>query len=495
MIGAKLARLQSRLQKNHGLLIPKDKTNIFGNPGKGKRPFSVSVEDVFFGDSGKGSIVAKLNEILMVGDSLVSIRFNGGANAGHETLINGKKIVTHQLPLALVKENTIAIMSRGMVIHTQDLVNEIEYLCAQFGGELPGQLIIDDQALLGLDTMRAKEFALNQKYTGGRGATGSGISPTYASFYERHPVQVCDLISSDWEIMFRQHYQDIRDEIRNIDIKDIIVPSLNKQGKREFHKVGTENEFIDRLKESRDKLIKYVSFEVPEFLEEVWRNPKIPVTIEGAQGAGLDPWFGVYPDVTASRTMSRSIADSTYAIILPEEIALRIAVMKATYMSSVGQRVIPTTLDTDFQQKIREDNDEYGRTTGKPRGVYEIPIPMAQFFKRAAGFDFIAPTHLDSSKKNTPIKIVTHYTLDSENGGEVGYKPNQNWLNRLVPHVLQFPGWDGEAISKAKTPDDLPYETQVFLAFLQKTIAPIALAAYGPDIDQYIPFVNGLKRR
>jgi adenylosuccinate synthase len=171
-----------------------------------ERPNSISVEDVFFGDSGKGSVVAKFNHLLSRKWDVVSLRYNGGANAGHETLLYGKSIVTHQLPMGVIQEGVTAIISRGMLIHPEDLVTEIADVETTLGSKLPGKLVIDERVPLGLDTHRALETALNRQSDGGKGSTGRGISPGYASVYERVAVTAKDLFSDNWKEVFRTHY-------------------------------------------------------------------------------------------------------------------------------------------------------------------------------------------------------------------------------------------------------------------------------------------------
>ncbi|MDO8618820.1 MAG: adenylosuccinate synthetase [Candidatus Daviesbacteria bacterium] len=476
----------------------KPQSNILLFPQGNKRPNSLCIEDVYFGDSGKGALIAKLNTMLENGNGLVSLRYNGGSNAGHETVINGIEVITHQLPMGVVKENAIGIVSRGMVVHPEDFVTEMDIVADQFGGELPGTLAIDENALVATDTMRVLEYVDNLRYDGGRGSTRSGISPTYSSFYSRHPLFMHDFMSDDWEKTFRQHYKDCQFEIAGsgLELKDIEVPSLQKDGKRIDIKVGSEGEFIDRLRVSRERLKKYVRSDIPDFLEEVWKNPKIPVTIEGAQGAGIDPWHGTYPDITASRTMSRFVGDATYSIILPEEIAIRLGAMKTTYLSSVGSRVLPTTEDKARTTWLQQAFGEKGKSTGRLRGVYEISIPFAQYFQRAAGFDYLAPTHTDASKEGVPIRVITHYTQrgihGEDTGKEIGYLPFQRRLDQMIPHYVEFPGWDGDQVKNAKNPNELEHGAAMFLYFISKTIAPIALTTHGRDLEDFIPWIAGL---
>lgn len=468
------------------------KKNPIKNTKENFRPNCLSVEDVYFGDSGKGSIVAKFNEIMgKKNKKIFSLRYNGGGNAGHECLIDGKMVTTHQLPMGIVKENCTAIVSRGMLIHPEDLLTELN-MVKQTLGCIPGELLIDDRVSLGLDTHRALESALNFKTTGGRGSTGRGIATGYAAHYLRVPVTLKDLLASDWKERFKAHYQLFKTLVegfgKDFELSKLDVSSYGKE-KGLKRKVGSEKEFLERLESIRLKMKKMSTDSMYYILRDAWNNTSTPITLEGAQGAGIDPYHGVYPDVTASRPMSRNINDSTYNIVLPENIPLRVAVMKTTYMSSVGRRVLPTVKDAKTEKWIQEAFDEKGRSTGRLRDIYPISIPIAHYLRIAAGYTHIAATHVDVSKTDVPIKVVTHYT-HKKTGEETPYLPYQDHIDKLVANVVEFEGWDGEKVKNVKTPGRLPKPAKDYLSFLSETIAPIAIATTGPGLDDYIPWFS-----
>lgn len=470
---------------------------------------SASFEDAFFGDSGKGSGVAKFNELLIcTHGELVSLRYNGGANAGHETVFNGITVVTHQLPTGIIREGATALISRGMVLHPEDLVTEIDIVSKQLHSDLPGKLIIDPKTPLALDTHRAYEEVINRA-TGVSGSTGRGISPAYSSIYEKHPILVEDLMAENWEQRLRKHYllyqQKVAGfgyDIKNNQVYNMEIHEQEKTGKEARGKdpreakglrpVGTGNEFIDRLRDSREKIKKYVGDNFHTFLLEAWENEKIPFTIEGAQGAGLDPFHGIYPDITASRPMTSNIADSTYGVIIPTEIAARFGVMKTTYMSSVGSRRLPEEEDETFftwAQSIQEEFKEFGRSTGRLREIHEVSIPIGQYLRRVAGYEYLLATHLDTAKTGQPVRVISHYT-DRETGEERPYLPYQDYLDRLKPNFIEFAGWNGSEVVNVRSPQDLPYEARVYLAFLSRVLAPVVMATTGPDLNQYISWIK-----
>lgn len=485
-----ILQLHKKLTTKKSTSLYTDKLTTNPLKSKNKRPYSMSIEDAFFGDSGKGRITVEFNTLLAKKLRLFSLRYNGGANAGHECYIGNKIIVTHQLPIAIICDGATTMMGRGVVLHPQDLLTEIAEIKHQFGGKLPGKLYIDERAILSLDTHRALETVLNTYTTGGRGSTGRGIATAYGSFYERIAVTVKDLLSNNWKETFKSHYRLYEKLIAGFyttSLADIDVARLSKPKET----VGSEKAFLAKLQEHRAFLSEYTTPNGYTLLQTAWQNPKIGFTFEGAQGAGLDPFHGVYPDVTASRPASRNINDTTYNIIEPHDIAMRVAVMKTTYMSSVGKRILPTQYDKKQGAWIQQAFDEKGRSTGRLRDIYEVSIPLGKYFKIASGYDYLIATHLDASKKNTPIPIVTHYT-HKKTKKEMPYLPFQDYLDQLDAHVVTFPGWDGEKAKLAKKPDQLPKETQQYLAFLSITIAPIALGTADPHIGNYISWIPRL---
>lgn len=473
------------------LSVPFKKKNP-SSENTGIRPNSYSVEDAFFGDSGKGAVIAKLNENFSTKTGrLYSMRPNGGSNAGHEADINGIKIVTHQIPMAVVKEGATAFITRGMRLHPEDALTEIDNIQKSLeASKLPGNLIIDHNTPLALDTHRAFEALLNKTTSGGRGSTLRGIAPAHIDVLLRTAVTLRSLISEDWEQELRGHYRLYQQITEGFgDLKDIEVYTMGQEEKR---KVGTEAEYIDRLREARTGLKGYVASNVFELLTDAWENDLDTLfTIEGAQGAGLDPFHGVYPDVSAGRPMSRNLNDPTYNVILPEEIGWRTAAMKTTYMSSVGTRRLPierTDAYDEYEKRIQTEFGETGKSTGRLRDIYPVSIPIAQYLRRGAGYEYLVATHLDASKQGEKFEVVVGYE-DKATGKERPYSPYQEDLDKLTPVTVEFDGWDGEAVKEISDPKDLPPETRVYLGFLGRTIAPVALGTSGPELGSYISWL------
>ncbi|GAB4572749.1 MAG: adenylosuccinate synthase [Anaerolineae bacterium] len=449
------------------------------------RPNSIAVEGGAFGDEGKGRVVDEVCAMLVKerGKGVV-YRWNGGANAGHTVMVNDRRLALHQLPSGVLFSGATVVLGKGMVIHPGDALAEIQEVLGVVGA-VPAALMIDEMAVLALDTHRALESALRQWASGGRGSTGRGISPAYADVLFRHPVRVRDLAAPDWKTRLGKHYDMYAALVSGLgaDLASTPVARLN----HEPIPVGSKFVFLDRLGAQRSVLLPYIA-NIYDFLAEQWANPDIPFVFEGAQGVGLDPRFGVYPDVTSSDPTFGGILASTEGIVHPEMIAVRMATIKATYTSSVGKRRLPTAMDESLAHRIREDAHEYGATTRRPRDIAHIDVPCLRFFAEVSGATHLVLTHLDIAYPDVPVKVCTHYV--TRDGRQVGYRPDQVYLDTVTPHYVELPGWDGEAVQGVTTLEALPEAARQYVAFLSQALgAPPLFGTTGPQRDAIISWL------
>lgn len=455
---------------------------VVGNPFErtGTRKNSVYIGDTAFGDSGKGIVTAEFNRLLVVKFGQVySLRVNGGGNAGHDMEIDGVPFLANQLPTAVAQEGGVALITRGMVFNPRDAVLEIERTMKTFSGRMPGQLQIDDRTPLCLDTHRVLDTA--------SGSTGRGIGPAYADVYARKEVTVRDLFSENWGRVLGDHYDE---KIRIIEAT--LTPSqtnfLVKRLDNTQVPLGTRDEFLSRLADDRKLLRDYINSDMRGTLQKVWANESIPVTIEEAQGPGLDPYFGIRPDVTSSRPSVRYVHDGTHGVIFGEDIALRLGVTKTLYMSSVGARWLPGQIPPEEASYYHNQFDEFGKTTKRKRGIYYLSLPILQALRRFANYDYLVATHIDAARSDVPIKIVSHFT--DQAGETADYNFYQDQINCLVAHYIEFPGWDGLATKRCKKPEELEQDTRRMLAFLSENITPVIMARNGKNLGNNIVWWN-----
>jgi adenylosuccinate synthase len=461
-------------------------------PTSQTREHAVSIEDCLFGDSGKARITQTMNDILRKVDSsgeIYSYTFNGGRNAGHEIEVNGVRIALHLLPVAVAQEGATAIIGKGKVVHPQDLVTEISYAEDKLGGRLWGKLLVDKRAVISDDLHAAFEGFSNRLLHVGHGSTKSGIAQGYTSYLEKRGLTIDDVVSDTWEEKFRKNYSFYATLMGGeAEMSKILVKRFTREGIRMDKPIGSMNEYIDELEHTRKELKKY-AVDIRLLLEEVWYHTTIPFTFEGSQGAGLDPYFGMYPDITASRPLARiSIPDSTEGVITYEHIPTRLGVMKVPYMSSVGSRIPPYSMDQDIADMYRDQNEERGKSTGRDRGIYPIDLVAMRVLQRASGYSHVAVTHMDSPHKDIPIEIVVDYK-DKDTGKLVPYRPYQSEWDRVVGEVITLPSWDGKEVEHMRSYEELPIEAKQFLAFMSSTIAPVAMITNGRPLGNMISFL------
>ena len=433
-----------------------------------------------YGDEGKGRIVDEYVNTYIKKGPVVVYRDNGGANAGHTVeLANGKRVAFHQLPSGIFHKKAIVVLGKGMVIHPGDLLAEIITVKKITKTSMP-VIMIDEMATLSLDTHRAYESALKTWQEGGKGATGRGIAPAYADILLRHPIRMRDIVAKD-EACLKKHYELYKALLTGLgmDIASIQVPTISGTP----IDVGSEKQFIKRVIEQAKKLKKYVS-DISPFIEKTWKNPRYTYVFEKAQAIGLDYRWGVYPDVTASDTTFDGIFAATEGMIDPMDIQMRAGVIKATYMSSVGTRQLPTVMDETLAVRIREDAYEYGATTKRPRGIAYLDIPALKYFCRVGKMNRLVLTHMDVVYPDASVKICIGYT---KNGKSVGYRPDQRYLSGVKPMYMEFEPWDKKEMQQAKTFKDIPMTAKKFLKFIEKSIGVnILLVTTGPRCDQSI---------
>ncbi|KUK79343.1 MAG: Adenylosuccinate synthetase [Microgenomates bacterium 39_7] len=462
------------------ILDKKSKKSFFNKSGR--RANSVAIIGGALGDEGKGRVADEVaSRFLQKHPHLIFYRDNGGANAGHTVEYNQTKIVLHQLGAGVLQEKATVIMGKEMVLHPEDLVMEINAVYKALKiKKIPADLKIDEMAFLCLDTHRAFEAVLKMRSTGSKGATGRGIAPAYADVVYRHPLRMRDLASKDWEGKLKKHYELYEQLAAGCGFKlaEIKVPRLEG----EPIKLGTFEEMLDRTLKAKKVLKKYIE-PVNDLLAKYWASDT-PFMIEKAQALGLDKRWGVYPDVTASNCSFDGVLSSTEGIIDHDQLAVRAATIKATYTSSVGSRVLPTQMNEKLAKRIREDANEYGATTGRPRDIVHIDLPMLSFLFKVSKAEELVMTHLDICYQDTPVKVCIAYEID---GREVGYRPDQEFLNKVKPVYLELPAWDGKAVAGAKKFTQLPQEALQYVAFISLALGvrPFMITT-GPKREQTI---------
>ncbi|RKY67760.1 MAG: adenylosuccinate synthase, partial [Candidatus Latescibacterota bacterium] len=323
-----------------------------------------------WGDEGKGKVIDYFAR-----DVDIIARYQGGANAGHTVIINGKKFIFHLIPSGILYPDKICVIGNGVVVDPVSLFEEISLL-EKNGIKVDGRLFISENAHITMPYHKLLD-QIEDKFRGkGKlGTTGRGIGTTYADKYNRIGIRAVDFLDDD------VFYEKLK-----------IALELKNYLFREYYKEKMLN--TDRIykeyKPVREKMKKYVINSVLFLNEMIDKGKKI--LAEGAQGTFLDIDFGTYPYVTASNPISGGVC--TGLGIPPTKIDKVIGVVKA-YTTRVGKGPFPTEIKDFLGEKLRRLGNEYGATTGRPRRCGWFDSVIVKFAKTVNGLDEVIITKLD----------------------------------------------------------------------------------------------------
>ncbi len=345
-----------------------------------------------FGDEGKGKITDFLSGMFHV-----AVRFNGGGNAGHTVVANGKTYKFHLVPSGSLRCETV-VLGNGMVIDPHGLAEEMDKLTAS---GCSSHIIISKMAHVVtpmhkiLDT---KEESVRSKLS--IGTTAQGIGPTYEDKYARTGIRMVDLLSRDT----------LMEKVETIyRMKESLLASTD------FSRKENREAMVDELYMVGQKLTPFLEYTELEIFRQYRKGKSI--LFEGAQGTMLDIDFGMYPFVTSSNALAGAL--SLGAGFPFRKVDYVIGVAKA-YMSKVGSGPFPTELEETQAARLRDLGHEFGTTTGRPRRVGWLDIPMLRYSIMMNDVDALAITRLDTLGQMDKIRICTAYRKD---GKEIDYIP------------------------------------------------------------------------
>ncbi len=407
-----------------------------------------------WGDEGKGKIVDWLSS-----EADVVIRFQGGHNAGHTLVIDGKTYKLRLLPSGIVRKNKISIIGNGVVVDPWALVDEIDEIKNKGVDINEDNLFLSEAATLilpihsELDALR-EDNNKNAKI----GTTRRGIGPAYEDKVGRRSIRVIDLLSDE-----------------NLDNKlTTLLEHHNTlrrgSGKKEFNK--------DKLKDDllliAPKILKY-SKPIWKKIEEFKKLNK-KILFEGAQGILLDVDHGTYPFVTSSNTVASSAATGSGCGI--GMINYVLGITKA-YTTRVGEGPFPTELKDEIGEKLGERGKEFGTVTSRKRRCGWFDGVLVKQTIKISGINGIALTKLDVLDELNEIKVCIAYEL---NGEKIDYLPASSEQQFLVKPIYKtFEGWKTSTCG-VKNFSDLPKQAQIYVNFIEKFVeAKVSTISTSPE--------------
>ncbi len=418
---------------------------------------SISLLGLQWGDEGKGKVVDVLSK-----DIDAAVRYQGGHNAGHTLIVDGKKVVFHLLPSSICHKNIKCFLGRGVVISLDALFSEIKD-AFEFIGDLRNRLVVSNAACL-IQPYHIKIDQLRERSRSGTkiGTTGRGIGPAYEDRVGRRSIRVADL--------YEPKVLKIKLE-EALDIYNFLIKRHDKS------QVEDLNKLLDMNLEQAEKLKPFVGNVISE-LKELQKNNKTTL-FEGAQGALLDYSLGTYPFVTSSNSSLGGIASG--AGVSATNIDYSLGISKA-YATRVGEGPFPTELKDETGTYIAEQGGEVGATTGRPRRCGWLDAVLLSHSVYLNGINGICLTKIDVLDGLESIKICTEYSsIVSREEILESMK-----LNDVEAKYIEMEGWK-RPTSGVREYGDLDPKAMQFIEKIEELSgAPVVMVSTGPRREDII---------
>ncbi len=416
-----------------------------------------------WGDEGKGKLV----DFVTPKYDIIA-RFQGGANAGHTLIFDGKKHVLHLIPSGIFRDNCINIIGSGVVIDPIALVEEIKLL-ESVGVNVKPKLRISNKAHLILPTHRILD-KVSELDKGDKkiGSTLKGIGPTYMDKTGRNGIRIGDItnnLESKYNQLKDKHFL-IMERHKNTLLELDLYSIIEKEEKIWFDAI---------------EYLKLVDFIDCEYVINRALKERKTVLAEGAQGSLLDVDYGTYPFVTSSNTTISGVISGLG--VAPHSIGSVTGIFKA-YTTRVGSGPFPTELDNEIGEEMRIIGSEFGATTGRSRRCGWLDLPALKYSCMVNGVTELNIMKLDVLSHFNTLKICVGYNYQ----GEI-YKdtiPFDLSDKDIEPIYKELKGWNVD-ITNCKTYEELPQEAKDYISFILTEVnIPITRISVGPDRLQTI---------
>lgn len=410
-----------------------------------------------WGDEGKGKVV----DLLAVNSDIVC-RCQGGNNAGHTVVVDGREFDFHLLPSGIINQKCISVIGNGVVIHLPGLFEELAK------NELKGmknwqeRLIVSDRAHLVFDVHQQVDGLQEaEKGKNSLGTTKKGIGPTYSCKATRNGIRIADLIG-DFEI-FEEKFRTLIENYKRM------FPNLV---------VDIDGE-LSTYKGYADKVRPFVRDTVTYLYRQIREGKK--VLVEGANAAMLDIDFGTYPYVTSSNC---SIGGVCTGLGLPPSVIGEVLGVVKAYTTRVGDGPFPTELNDETGELLQSRGHEVGVTTRRIRRCGWLDLVLVQYTAMVNGYTSICLTKLDILDTLKEIKIGVAYKLK---GKKIDHFPSSlTELNNIEVEYITVPGWQC-SIEEVRQLDKLPEAARNYVSTIEEYLQiPVKFIGVGQGRESII---------
>jgi adenylosuccinate synthase len=411
-----------------------------------------------WGDEGKGKITD-----LIADDFDYVVRFQGGNNAGHTVIHDGRTLKLHLIPSGIMYPNITPVIGNGCVIDPKVLLDEIDGL--ESDGLSTRRLLISCNAHLIMPYHRDLDGASERRLGSLEiGTTRRGIGPAYMDKASRMGLRVQDLQD---EHIFRKKVEAALAEKNDILSKIYGMPTYTVDQIAEEYLP-----YAERIKPH----IADTSLVINKALEaDRW------VLFEGAQGTLLDLDHGTYPFVTSSSPTAGGAC--TGAGVGPRRIDRVLGIAKA-YITRVGSGPFPTELDDETGRQLVEIGCEYGTTTGRERRAGWYDAVIVRYTVQVSGLTDLIITKLDVLSQMDTIKVCIAYEYEGKRYNDLPC--HQTVFHHAKPIYEELPGWKTD-ITACRTFEELPKEARDYINYIEELAdVPVSMIAVGPSREQTI---------
>src|SRR3989344_5327377 len=406
-----------------------------------------------FGDEGKGKIV----DLLTPHFGLVA-RYQGGHNAGHTLVVNGKKCVLHLIPSGILHPDVICVIGSGVVVNLPELKKETQMLADDHGIEVGKRLLVSGKAHVILPYHQCRDsHSERQRGENKIGTTNRGIGPAYEDKFARRGIRVCDVLAA------QSMDSPIADDIRR-----------NTRACNQL--TGSNLSWEDILEEvmAAARWLRPMVTGVSVYIDRA-RHLGLRILYESAQGSALDVDHGTYPYVTSSNPTIGGVF--TGLVIGLSAVNYVLGITKA-YATRVGEGPFVTEQDNEIGGLLRSKGEEFGASTGRPRRCGWLDTVAVRQAIRVNGIKSLALTKLDVLDGMEVVEICNSYFIDGNRIDEV--PEDTNLLPQCVPDYIPYRGWEKTAgIREFRL---LPPAAKNYIRALEGICGvPIDIVSTGPD--------------
>jgi adenylosuccinate synthase len=412
-----------------------------------------------WGDEGKGKLIDILSK-----DVDITVRYQGGSNAGHTVIVGKEQYVFHLLPSAILRKGKVCVIGNGVVVDPKALLEEIDSLKKRGIAVTPRQLKIAVNSHIVMPYHRVLDGLREKMREHKIGTTGRGIGPCYADKVTRCGIRMVDLLNKN---VFADKLKD-----NLLEKNEYFKKVFGQSGFRADEIFGEYMGYAERLRPYVCDTALYLNAQIDKGRS---------VLYEGAQGAFLDIDFGTYPFVTSSNTIVGGLCSGSG--VSPTKIDKIIAAVKA-YTTRVGEGPFPTEFDAAMVNEIRAKGKEFGATTGRPRRCGWFDSVLVRYAATIGGFAELAIMKLDVLDELKVIKLCSGYRYK----GRVfkDFSHDFDVLCNAEPIYVEMPGWQ-TPVGQVRSFKALPRQARDYILKLEDMVGvPIKYISIGSERDEII---------